>query len=106
MTHTIARIGLASTVKIAAIVSGLAAAIPVALLLILNNLFQLWDIFVPPDILVPLLAQTALLGAVAGGMSTALTVVIYNLCAPVFGGVTLHLKPQHPPRKPKNPDSA
>ena len=105
MIHTIIRIGLASTVKIAAIVSGLAAAIPVALLLILNNLVQFRDIFVPPDVLAPLLAQTALLGAVADGISTALTVVIYNLCAPVFGGVTLHLKPQHPPRKPKNLDN-
>ncbi len=101
MTHTITRIGFASTVKIAAVVSALAAALPVGLLLLLNNLFQFWDVIVPPDVLAPLLAQMALLGAVAGGISTALTVVIYNLCAPVFGGVTLHLKPQQPPRKQK-----
>ena len=102
MTHTITRIGFASTVKIAAIVSALAAALPVGLLLLLNNFFQFWDVFVPPDVLAPLLAQMALLGACAGGISTALTVLIYNLCAPIFGGVTLHLKPQQPPRKQKD----
>lgn len=101
MTHTITRIGFASTVKIAAIVSALAAALPVGLLLLLNNLLQFWDVYVPPDVLAPLLAQMAVLGAVAGGLSTAMTVLIYNLCAPIFGGVSLHLKPQHPPRKQK-----
>ena len=80
MTHTLTRIGFLSTVRIAAIVSALSAALPVAALLL----------------------QVALLGAFAGGMSTALAVLIYNLCAPVFGGVTLHLKPQHPPRKRKD----
>ncbi|MCY3575397.1 MAG: hypothetical protein OXG92_01385 [Chloroflexi bacterium] len=105
MTHTITRIGFVSTVKIAAIVSALAAALPVGLLLLLNNLFQFWDVYVPPDALAPLLAQMAVLGALAGGISTALTVMIYNFCAPIFGGVTLHLKAQHPPRKRKSDDA-
>ncbi|MCY4146189.1 MAG: hypothetical protein OXE95_11525 [Chloroflexi bacterium] len=101
MTHTITRIGFASTVKIAAVVSALAAALPVGLLLLFNNLFQFWDVFVPPDVLAPWLAQMAALGALAGGISTAFTVLAYNLCAPLFGGVALRLKPLHPPRKQK-----
>ena len=104
MTHTLTRIGFASTVRIAAVVSALSAALPVAALLLLNNALKFWDIFVPPDVLGPLLLQVAMLGAFAGGLSTALAVLIYNLCAPVFGGVTLHLKPQHPLRKQKDAD--
>ena len=102
MTHTITRIGFASAVRISAIVSALAAALPVAALLLLNNALQFWDVFVPPDVLAPLLLQVAALGAFAGGLSTALAVLIYNLCAPVVGGVSLHLKPQYPPRKHKD----
>ena len=79
MTHTITRIGFASTVKIAASlgIGGGAAGGAVAAA---QQLLQFWDVFVRPDVLAPLLAQMALLGACAGGISTALTVLIY-ICA-------------------------
>ena len=37
-----------------------------------------------------------------GGVSIALTVSIYNVCAPIFGGITFELKAQRPPRKSKD----
>ena len=101
MTYTLRRIGFMSAVKIAAIVSAAAATIPIALLVLLNHIFQFWDVVIPPDVLGPMLAQTALLAAVLGGISTALTVSLYNICAQVFGGIKLDLKPQVPPRKQK-----
>ena len=100
MTYTLKRIGFLSAVKIAAIISAAAAVLPIILLLLLNAVFKFLDIEIPPDVLGPLLAQTALLSqAVLGGVSTALTVSIYNVCAPIFGGITLELKAQRPPRK-------
>lgn len=102
MTYTLKRIGFLSAVKIAAIISAAAAVLPIILLLLLNAVFKFLDIEIPPDVLGPVLAQTALIAAVAGGVSTALTVSIYNVCAPIFGGITLELKAQHPPRKPKD----
>lgn len=101
MTYTLKRIGFTSAVKIAAVVSAGAAVIPIALLLLLNYVFKFWDVIIPPDALGPMLAQTALIAAVAGGVSTALTVSLYNVCAALFGGITLELKPQYPPRKQK-----
>jgi len=101
MTYTLKRIGFFSAVKIAAIISAAAAILPIILLLLLNAVFKFLDIEIPPDVLGPLLAQTALIAAVAGGFSTALTVSIYNVCAPIFGGISLELKAQRPPRKAK-----
>ncbi|MYD11484.1 MAG: hypothetical protein F4X02_15755 [Chloroflexi bacterium] len=101
MTYTLKRIGFLSAVKIAAIISAAAAVLPIILLLLLNAVFKFLDIEIPPDVLGPLLAQTALIAGVLGGVSTALTVSIYNVCAPIFGGITLELKAQQPPRKSK-----
>ena len=101
MTYTLNRIGLMSAVKIAAIVSATAAALPLLILVLLNAIFKFWDIDIPPDVLAPMLAQTAMLAASLGAISTALTVSIYNVCAPIFGGITFDLKPQYPPRKQK-----
>ena len=69
---------------------------PIILLLLLNAVFKFLDIEIPPDVLGPLLAQTALIAGVLGGVSTALTVSIYNVCAPIFGGITLELKARAP----------
>ena len=101
MTYTLKRIGFMSAVKIAAVISAAAAVIPILLLVLLNAIFKFWDIEIPPDVLGPMLAQTALIAAVAGGVSTALSVSLYNVCAPIFGGITLELKAQQPPRKQK-----
>ncbi len=104
MTYTLKRIGFMSAVKIAAIISAAAAVLPIILLLLLNAVFKFLDIEIPPDVLGPMLAQTALIAAVLGGVSTALTVSLYNVCAPIFGGITFELKAQHPPRKSKGED--
>lgn len=101
MTYTLKRIGFLSAVKIAALVSAGAAVLPIVLLVLLNAAFKFLDVDIPLDALAPILAQIALWAAIAGGVSTALTVSIYNVCAPVFGGVTIELKAQHPPRKQK-----
>ncbi len=101
MTYTLKRIGFLSAVKIAAIVSAAAAVLPILLLVALNNLFNFWDVQIPFDVLGPILAQIAMIAAVAGGVSSALAVSIYNVCAPIFGGVTLELEAQRPPRKQK-----
>lgn len=101
MTYTLKRIGFLSAVKISAIVSAAAAVLPILLLVALNGIFNFWDIQVPFDVLGPILAQIAMLAALAGGLSAALAVSIYNVCAPVFGGITLELKAHRPPRKPK-----
>ena len=101
MTYTLKRIGFLSAVKIAAVVSAAAAVLPILLLVLLNAIFKLIPVDIPLDVLGPMLAQIALWAAVAGGVSTALTVSIYNICAPVFGGITLELKAQQPPRKQK-----
>ena len=102
MTYTLNRIGLTSAVKISAIVSAAAAVAPILLLILLNAIFKFWDIEIPPDVLAPMLAQTALLAASLGAISTALTVALYNICAPIVGGITFDLKPQYPPRKQKD----
>ncbi len=101
MTYTLKRIGFSSAVKISAIISAAAAVIPLAALVLLNQVFDFWDVQIPPDVLLPMLAQIALIAALAGGISTALTVALYNLCAPLFGGITLELSAQRPPRKQK-----
>lgn len=101
MTYTLKRIGFLSAVKISALVSAAAAVLPILLLIALNGFFSFWDIQIPLDVLAPILAQIAMLAALAGGLSTALAVSIYNVCAPVFGGITFELKAHHPPRKPK-----
>ncbi|MDE2635545.1 MAG: hypothetical protein OXI30_04205 [Chloroflexota bacterium] len=101
MTYTLKRIGFLSAVKIAAVVSAAAAVLPILLLALLNAIFKLIPVDIPLDALGPMLAQVALWAAVAGGISTALTVSIYNVCAPIFGGITLEFKAQQPPRKQK-----
>ena len=101
MTYTLKRIGFTSAVKIAAIVSAAAAVLPILLFVALNAIFKFLDIDIPLDVLGPILAQIALWAAIAGGISTALTVSIYNVCAPIFGGITFELKAQHPSRKQK-----
>ena len=101
MTYTLKRIGFLSAVKIAAVVSAAAAVLPILLLVALNAIFNFLDVDIPLDALGPILAQIALWAAIAGGISTALTVSIYNIVAPIFGGITIELKAQHPPRKQK-----
>ena len=101
MTYTLKRIGFLSAVKIAAVVAAAIAVLPILVFLLLNAIFKFWDIEIPPDVLAPLLAQAAFWAAVTGAISTALTVSIYNICAPIFGGIKLDLNPQHPPRKQK-----
>lgn len=101
MTYTLKRIGFLSAVKIAAVVSAAAAVLPIVLLVLLNAIFNFLDVDIPLDVLGPILAQIAMWAAVAGGISTALTVSIYNVCAPIFGGITVELKAQHPARKQK-----
>ncbi len=101
MTYTLKRIGFLSAVKIAAVVSAAAAVLPILLLVALNAIFKLIPVDIPLDVLGPILAQIALWAAIAGGVSTALTVSIYNVCAPIFGGITVELNAQHPPRKSK-----
>ncbi len=93
MTYTVNRIGFLSAVKIAAIISAAAAILPILLLMLLNAIFQFWDIEIPPDVFAPMLAQTAMIAATLGAVSTALTVSIYNICAPIMGGITVELKP-------------
>ncbi len=101
MTYTLNRIGFLSAVKIAALVSAGAAVLPILLLVLLNAIFDFLDVDIPLDVLGPILAQIAVWAAVAGGVSTALTVSIYNVCAPIFGGVTVELKAERPQRKQK-----
>lgn len=101
MIYTLKRIGFLSAVKIAALVSAGAAVLPIVLLVLLNAIFKFLDVDIPFDVLGPILAQVAVWAAIAGGVSTALAVSIYNVCAPIFGGITVELKAQHPPRKPK-----
>ncbi|MCY4060876.1 MAG: hypothetical protein OXG53_00760 [Chloroflexi bacterium] len=101
MTYTLKRIGFLSAVKIAALVSAGAAVLPIILLVLLNAIFKFLDVDIPLDALAPILAQIALWAAIAGGISTALTVSIYNVVAPIFGGITVELKAERPPRKPK-----
>jgi biotin transporter BioY len=101
MTYTLRRIGFLSAVKIAALISAAAAVLPIILLVLLNAIFKLIPVDIPLDVLAPMLAQIALWAAVAGGVSTALTVSIYNVCAPIFGGITLELNAQQPRRKQK-----
>ena len=101
MTYTLKRIGFLSAVKIAAAVSTAIAVLPIVVFLLLNAIFKFWDVEIPPDVLGPMLATAAFWAAVTGGISTALTVSIYNICAPIFGGIKLELKQEHPPRKQK-----
>lgn len=101
MTYTLKRIGFLSAVKIAAVVSAAAAVLPVLLLVALNAVFNFLDVDIPLDVFGPILARLALWAAIAGGLSTALTVSIYNVCAPIIGGITVELKAEPLPRKPK-----
>lgn len=102
MTYTLKRIGFVSAVRIAAIVSAAAAVLPIAILLLLNAIFKFLDVIIPPELIGQVLASTALWGAAAGAISTAIVVLIYNICAHYFGGITLELIPQRPPRKSKD----
>ena len=102
MTYTLKHIGFASAVRIAAIIAAASAVIPILLLVLLNSVFKFLDIDIPPDVLGPMLAQAAFWAALVGGVSTALTVSLYNVCAPIIGGITVELKPQYPPRKQKD----
>ena len=99
MTYTLKRIGFVSAVKIAAIVSAAVAVLPIVIFLLLNAIFKFWDIEIPPELIGQVLASTALWAAAAGAISTAIVVVIYNICAHYFGGITFELNAQRPPRK-------
>ena len=100
MTYTLKRIGFVSAVKIAAIVSAALAVLPLVILLLLNAIFKFLDVIIPPELIGQVLASTALWAAAAGAISTAIVVVIYNICAHYFGGITFELEAQRPPRKP------
>ena len=99
MTYTLKRIGFVSAVKIAAIVSAALAVLPLVILLLLNAIFKFLDVIIPPELIGQVLASTALWAAAAGAISTAIVVVIYNICAHYFGGITFELNAQRPPRK-------
>ena len=101
MTYTLKRIGFVSAVRIAAIVSAAVAVLPIIILLALNAIFKFLDVILPPELIGQVLATTALWAAAAGALSTAVVVVIYNICAKYFGGITVELKAQRPPRKNK-----
>ncbi len=101
MTHTLKRIGFRSAVKISAIIAAVAAVLPILAFVLLNDLLKFWDIVIPPNVLFPVLVSAALWAAVAGAVSTALVVALYNLVAACCGGITLELQPQRPPRKSK-----
>ena len=101
MTYTLKRIGFSSAVKIAAVTSAAAAVIPIALFLLLNGIFKFWDVIIPPERIGQVLASTAFWAALAGGVSTAIAVLIYNVSAAFFGGIQVELQAQPPPRKSK-----
>jgi len=101
MTYTLKRIGFVSAVRIAALVSAAVAVLPIAILLLLNAIFKFLDVIIPPELIGQVLASTALWGAAAGAVSTAIVVIIYNICAHYFGGITFELKAERPPRKSK-----
>ena len=101
MTYTLNRIGFVSAVRIAAIVSAAVAVLPIIILLALNAIFKFRDVIIPPELIGQVLATTALWAAAAGALSTAVVVVIYNICANYFGGISIELKAQSPPRKNK-----
>ncbi len=101
MTYTLKRIGFVSAVRIAAVVSAAAAVLPIAILLLLNSIFKFLDLIIPPEIIGQVLASVALWAAAAGAVSTAITVLIYNICAHYFGGISFELKAERPPRKSK-----
>ncbi len=100
MIYTLKRIGFVSAVKIAAVVSAAVAVLPIVIFLLLNAIFKFLDVIIPPELIGQVLASTALWAAAAGAISTAIVVVIYNICAHYFGGITFELKAQRPPRKP------
>ncbi len=101
MTYTLKRIGFVSAVRIAAIIAAAVAVLPIIILLVLNAIFKFLDVVIPPELIGQVLASTALWAAAAGAISTAIVVVIYNLCAHYFGGITIELKAERPPRKSK-----
>lgn len=101
MTYTLKRIGFVSAVRISAIIAAAAAAVPIALLLLLNAIFKFLDVIIPPELIGQVLAATALWAAAAGAVSTAIVVIIYNICAHCFGGITFELQTERPPRKSK-----
>ena len=101
MTHTLKRIGFTSAVRIAAIISAAAAVIPILILLLLNAIFKFWDVIFPPELLGQALVGLAIWGALAGGISTGICVILYNIAARCFGGLTFELQAQRPPRKQK-----
>ena len=97
--YIVKRIGFSSAVKIAVVVSAAAAVVPIAVFLLLNQLFNIWDVIIPPEMIGEVLAAAAFWAAVWGGISTGLVVVIYNVCADFLGGIKIELEVQHPPRK-------
>lgn len=101
MTYTLKRIGFVSAVRIAAVVSAAVAVLPIVVLLILNAIFKFLDVIIPPELIGQVLASTALWAAAAGAVSAGIVVVIYNICARYFGGITIELKAERPPRKSK-----
>ncbi|MCY4536931.1 MAG: hypothetical protein OXE52_01735 [Chloroflexi bacterium] len=101
MTYTLKRIGFISAVRIAAIIAAAVAVLPIVILLLLNAIFKFLDVIIPPEMIGQVLASTALWAAAAGAVSTGIVVVIYNICAHYFGGISFELKAERPPRKSK-----
>lgn len=97
--YTVKRIGVFSAIKMGAILSAMIVVIPVIIFLILNGLFKLWDIIIPPELIIQGLSSMAFWAAIWGGITTGVAVIIYNVGAHFFGGVEVELKLQQPTRK-------
>ena len=92
MTYTLKRIGFVSAVKIAAIVSAAVAVLPIVIFLLLNAIFKFWDIEIPPDLQsVPCWHRLPSGPLPAAPSPLAIVVVIYNICAHYFGGITFEV---------------
>lgn len=97
--YTVKRIGVRSAIKVGAILSAMLVVVPVIIFLILNTLFKLWDIIIPPELLIQGLSSMAFWAAVWGGITAGMVAVIYNVGARFFGGLEVELKLPSAPRK-------
>lgn len=99
MMYTVKRIGVISAIKMGAILSAMIVVVPIVILLVLNNIFKLWDLIIPPELIIQGLSSAAFWAAIWGGIITGVIVIIYNVSSHFFGGVEVELKLQSPPRK-------
>ena len=90
--YTINRVGIISAFKVGAILSALLAVVPILVLLLLDSLFHLWGISIPPRELIRILANTAFWAAISGGISTAIIAFLYNIGARLFGGLEIEIR--------------